>query len=73
MDYTIVKDDLRYPTKSVSECMCEELTHTKKEYIKVYCSNCLDGEIIYKKDHSGFYCNNINCIYYLRKVYIREV
>jgi hypothetical protein len=43
-----------------------------KEYTKVFCSKCIDGEIIYKINHTGFYCTNPKCEFHIRKINIRE-
>ena len=65
--------DCKYPTKDVNTCIIERLLEPKKEYIKVYCSNCIDGEIVYKTLSKGYYCTNPSCRYYTNKIYIKEV
>jgi ribosomal protein S27E len=52
--------------------MTENLVKNKIEYTKVYCSSCLDGEVVYRKKHNGYYCTNSQCIYYSNKINIRE-
>lgn len=64
--------DCKYPTKPVSQCQAEKLVEKKIEYTKVYCSKCIDGQVVYRKLNKGFYCTNPSCEFYIRKIFIKE-
>ena len=63
----VLYKDCKFPTKGVDQSNIESALNNKIKYTKVYCSKCLNGEIVYKKIHQGLYCTNIQCENYLIK------